>query len=105
MLLYIPIHFNPSKQIMQLIIEYMLNAQNAQLNTIIDKSQQIKSLMHTKEKLETDKMKLKENLKSAENTMVSSLQHLQIIICLLHIHNVLIDVFILSGYFESLTVQ
>ena len=89
---------------MQLIIEYMLNAQNAQLNTIIDKSQQIKSLMHTKEKLETDKMKLKENLKSAENTMVS-FQHLHIVICLLHIRHVLIDAFKLSGHFESLIAQ
>ena len=48
---------------MQLIIEYMLNAQNAQLNTIIDKSHHIKSLMNTIKKLETDKMKLKGNLK------------------------------------------
>ena len=57
---------------MQLIIEYMLNAQNAQLNAIIDKSQQIKSLIHANKKLEIDKLKLKENLKSAEHSMVAS---------------------------------
>ena len=66
---------------MQLIIEYMLNAQNAQLNTIIDKSHHIKSLMNTIKKLETDKMKLKGNLKTANHNVVSTSK-------LWHVHTV-----------------
>ena len=46
------------------------NAQNAQLTTINSKSQEIKSFMKAARKLENDKIKLKEGLKSAESSMV-----------------------------------